>query len=648
MSAIFGLICRDGHPLPGTVLEAMGRALTHWGPDGRCIWQTESAGLGHVHLALAPESHNETMPLYGAETVLVVAARLDNREELCDLLEIAASERTGIPDGRLVSCAFHRWGEDSPRHLFGDWSFAAYNSRLRRLFVARDQLGNTGIFYTNQPSFFAFASSPQPLLTIPEMPRVLNELQLARFLVIFPGEESHTYWEGIYELPPGHSLTFTPGGIQVQRYWNLEEAPAVRLGSDEEYVAGFLDYYRRAVRTRLRSVRPIGIALSSGLDSASVTALAAQELRDKGERLIAFTSVPLYPAEALVPGAQADEWPMAHAVAERFGNMEHVPVRAESLSPIAAIRRGMEIFQSPLHAAANMFWIIALLDDARNRQVGVLLTGQLGNGGISWSGGRDRIFYHFARGQWDVGRKALAAWKARQGCSWLRAIKHHILRPLINPFWTQRPRFARPFDPPWAEYAAIHPAFAQRLGLRNLMRASGHDASFSRPIEPLRERLLAILLNGRGAGPLWHDFGSAFGLEVRDPTADVRLLEYCMGVPDEQHNHAGGERMLIRRAMEGILPADVQWNVRRGKQAADLGFRLLAHRSEAESELERLGSSPAVVERIELPSMRRAWKALVKRQTPRTAAGAASLLLRGIAAGMFLEGYANQHKEERR
>jgi asparagine synthase (glutamine-hydrolysing) len=169
------------------------------------------------------------------------------------------------------------------------------------------------------------------------------------------------------------------------------------------------------------------------------------------------------------------------------------------------------------------------------------------------------------------------------------------------------------------------------------MRASGHDASFSKPIAPLKERQLTILRNGAAAGPIWHAFGSAFNLEVRDPTSDIRLIEFCLGVPDEQFVYKGGDRMLLRRAMEGLLPSDVQWNTRRGKQAADVALRLLDHIEEIDAVLDQLKASPAAVSYLDISAMRHAWDEVRKNQTPRTAFRVESLLPRGIMAGLFLE-----------
>jgi asparagine synthase (glutamine-hydrolysing) len=212
-----------------------------------------------------------------------------------------------------------------------------------------------------------------------------------------------------------------------------------------------------------------------------------------------------------------------------------------------------------------------------------------------------------------------------------------LAKPMLRPLWTFARRRTSLFSPPWSEIAAIHPAFAARLHLGEAMRSGGSAESSAGVIDPVEERRLILVRNGAMAGPIWHALGAAFNMEVRDPTADVRLLEFCLGVPDEQVVAGGGQRMLIRRAMEGILPPEVQWNSLRGRQAADVAPRLLAQRGEMEATLDRLERNSAVTSCLDLPLMRRVWNELAEKATPRTSRRAATILLRGIMCGCFLE-----------
>jgi len=158
-----------------------------------------------------------------------------------------------------------------------------------------------------------------------------------------------------------------------------------------------------------------------------------------------------------------------------------------------------------------------------------------------------------------------------------------------------------------------------------------------RPLPPQEERRRTLVGNAEVAGPAWHAAGAAFGFEVRDPTADIRLVAFCMSVPEDQHVRHGTGRWLLRRAMEGILPPEVQWNTRHGRQGADLVLRLLHHRDEAEETLARFGQDEAVSSFLDVPALLRAWRELREGPEARRSEPAAALLMRGLMCGGFLE-----------
>lgn len=640
MSAIFGCVYLDGRPLPPWTAEAMARAMERWGPDGISTVSDRAAVLGMARLAVTPESLQESMPRRDEPSgiLFTAAARLDNRDELCESFGIPAPEHGAVSDGLLALHAYRKWGEDAPGRLFGDWSLAAWDGRRRRLFLAKDQLGNTGLYYYHRPPVFAFASDPEALFALGDIERRINEKRIASYLALAPlGNEDETCWTEIHMFLSGHSLAVTPDAKKLRRYWEMKRIPAAGGKKDDEYIAGFLEHYRAAVKARLRSRHPVGITLSAGLDSGSGTALAAQALKEQGRTLTAFTSVPMFPAAHLVPGALADEWPLARAVSLRYANIEHLALNAASISPLAGIERAVAIAHAPQHAASNEFWIMAVHDAAKERNIGVMLTGQLGNGGVSWSGGRDRIFWLFAAGKWDEGMKAMAHWKKRHGLSWIRTIAQLLVKPPLRPYWKRLRGGLYGAAPPWADFSAVNPDFAARIGLRRALKAAKFDPTFSRLIEPFEERRLTIIRNGTFVGPIWHVMGAAFGMEVRDPTADIRLLEYCLSVPAEQDTFDGGQRMLIRRAMEDILPPEVQWNNIRGKQAADVALRLLQDPTEMDAVLARLAAHPEAPRYLDLDIMRHVWHSLQAGVSARTSQRASILLLRGIMCGCFIE-----------
>jgi asparagine synthase (glutamine-hydrolysing) len=126
-------------------------------------------------------------------------------------------------------------------------------------------------------------------------------------------------------------------------------------------------------------------------------------------------------------------------------------------------------------------------------------------------------------------------------------------------------------------YSAINREFARELDITKKMRQSGHDPEF-KTIVGQREARYGIIKQGKSIiGSLWQESGAGFGMDVRDPTYDKRVMEFCLSIPDNQYAREGKDRWLIRRAMTGLMPAIVLDEKRRGRQAADIGRRHVSH-----------------------------------------------------------------------
>jgi len=638
MSAICGIFHLDGRPATKDLIGSMMSCMDYWGPDGSGVWREGPVALGHLMLHSTPESLHEKLPLKEdiSDIVITAQARIDNREDLFRELAIPYPDRKNIPDSQIILRAYERWGEACPDYLLGDWAFAIWNPRQRRLFIARDHHGNTALYYYHTSHFFVFASSLKGLLALPEVPRSPNAFCIAQILLSWPGEGASTAYKNIYRLPPAHKMAVTQERIDVTRYWFLENTPELHLGSDQEYLEAFLDIYTEAVRCRLRSVRPVGVTLSGGLDSSSVVALAARELKKKEQRLSAFSSVPLYDTTGLVgKNGFGDERPYIEATSRFAGNIDVNYTRAEEMSPLEGIECSLNLLQEPIHAASNMYWIVSLMETAKSKGIGTLLTGQEGNGTISWRG-NENILSTNNWWQWRKIWTKLKIWRSVRQKTLTQTFKSQIIKPLVPTSLLNYFQRIRSGKEPWENYSAIKPDFAHHFRVSEQMIQSGHDPYF-RPLADARKQRYRIIRPGRSiGGTLWQEFGAGFDIQVCDPTQDKRIMEFCLSIPDDQYARDGKNRLLIRQSMEGILPPKVQWNSLRGKQAADIGWRVRKNCEQIASGLDMLEKSDLAREYLDIWKMRLVIQALKNQVDTRASFQCETILLRGLMVGLFL------------
>jgi asparagine synthase (glutamine-hydrolysing) len=619
MGGLFGVVARDAADC-GRLSRAIDDALNEREP-GIAAWSSQQAHIGVV--GQTSEDEPAHAPLQDAESGLVLTAvgRLDNRGELLRELRrptsgCADDAATGsaINDSELIRRAYLRWGSDAPQRLYGDWALAAWHSRERRLFLARDQYGGAAVYYYADSHTFAFAPSPSPLLALGLAPPRVNELYLAQYLISLPeyhGPRAAT--EPLRLLAPAHCLEVTPERLSLRCYWHMEEQSEVRLpGGRSAYVERFRELFDDAVSARTRSRHPVATMLSAGLDSGAIAVTAAQLMRGGGDRLGAFTAAPLYHPTPQPSSRLVDERSLAMATAESAPNIDLEVVTAAAVSPIAGIRTALDLVGSPIHAAANMYWMCAVMEAARSGGHSVLLHGTSGNPGISWTG--------------SVASQTVRYQLATMGSrGWARA---RVKRTLPD---TARRRIAAARTPDdWFRASAIQPELALGLPLRELR--------LSQPAGPGLPERIDMLKPGRmQLGALATQLMAGFGLEQRDPTADVRLLSYVLSVPDSIFIEpiSRTDRWLIREAMKGRMSDAVRLSTRRGAQASDLIPRLRASRDEVEATLDELQGGPAA-QYVDVDHMRASWSLIEAEDTPRALRSAVSVLTRGIMGGLHV------------
>lgn len=531
----------------------------------------------------------------------------------------------------MIWQAWQRWGPECVHHLCGDWVFAVWDSSNRQLFLAQSAFGNTALYYHYTARAIWVGSSLKELLSLPDVPQRPNLLRMAQVVTSWSTDGTSTGYEGIFRLPPAHTLTAQDGKVVTQRYWFPENLPPLALRSDEEYTEAFLAVYDRAVLARLQATRPVGGTLSGGLDSGSVCALAARELKRCGQRLPVFTSLPLHTVEHRRERSFYDESPLVEANRAHLGNVDVHYIRAEEVSPLAGTRRMLELLDEPSHSPGNFYWIAALCARAQTLGLGVLLTGQNGNGSVSYVGHPTNAWRNLVTGHWGL----LARNLPRSRADLWPALKRHWLVPPLHA-WRMWRKQQQPISPDsWQWYSALRPEFGHSLRLTEQMQEAGHDPRFILG-DRRAERLGTLRLGYNVVGSIWSAIGAGYGIEARDPTMDEAVVEFCLRVPEEQYCVRGQYRSLIRRAMKGLLPDVVRLNEKRGKQAGDLAYRIRATKGEWVEALTLLEKSALAREALDLPRMRRLLDSLDQGITPEKTDQCMMVLARGMMAGEFL------------
>jgi asparagine synthase (glutamine-hydrolysing) len=632
MSGIYGIYRYDGAPVSPHWLERMRSAMAYYGPHGGANRIEDSIALGHLRLEISPEDPFDKQPCGGSRGLVVSATRLDNRRELLDTFDIAPRDAAETPDGRLVSLAFDRWGEDVAIHLQGDWAMAGWNRSERRFFLARDAFGNSTLYFHEGKGFIAFASSLKALLAVPGVVREPEPLRLAQVLVSWQHDAELTAYKDFRRLVWAQALSVGPEGqTRCWPYWSPEGRDLLNYRRDEDYEEAFLEHYTLAVRSCLRTNKPVAVMLSGGRDSGSITAAAAPLLARQGRELTAYTSVPSLPPSGASEKRMGHEWGQAHATATLAGpNVRHIPVDAAEYGVLEGIEHFLDLHDGPSHATGNHFWLQAITEKAVGDGAGVLLTGQMGNATVSWAGNGSALLSLLERRP----RLALELFLSAESNWWL-TFKRQMLKPALTPArrWMRRVQ-SRGADQ-WQAYSALNSRTAAADLLRARMRKIGFDSTMTP--SPLEDYRLRFMKPAWSVGPCMEsEIGAMHAISVRDPTSNLRLLEFLLRVPDTQFRRRSQGSSLLRRTFRGRLPEPVLEGRRKGLQSADLGYRILRQLPAMQQYLDSIEANWAAGDFLDVPLLRKCLQDLVVTVDPQSTALARRILLRGLGVGMFL------------
>jgi asparagine synthase (glutamine-hydrolysing) len=536
MSGFVAIVNIDGAPVDLNLLEGLTDLLRYRGPDQRKVWVDGPVGFGHTLFQTTHESQYERQPgSLDGEVWVTASARIDGRRDLVD--KLGAGDRIRLdrtPDSELILHAYRAWGEKSVDRLLGDFAFALWDNRHKKLLCARDRFGMRQLYYARAGNSFVASNSLRCMLRHPSISKRLDDQAIGDFLLFGDHtwlDKTVTAYADIRALAPAHTLVLNNGNVSIRRYWDVPlDAPLLRYRKERDYLEHFQDVFKTAVADRIRT-RRIAISMSGGMDSSSIAATVRRLQKEQA----------VGPLEVTAVTAVFDR---VHPCRERYysglvGRSLALPVHYVSgddyplLKPAVATTRPIELYNPA-------FWLEFNRQTAAHGRV--VLTGAAADNLLEFSTVRSNLR------EINPGRVLIDLVRLRRRYGVMPPLGTGLLARLKRGALKRTNRLVSPYPyPPW-----LNPVFEKKEGLRD--RWAEWLSWRPSPLHPRHPGAHNALV-----GPDWNTddlyFVSDFPFpEERDPFLDLRLIEFIFSLSSLPWLF---KKHLLRRAMAKELPSEI-------------------------------------------------------------------------------------------
>lgn len=595
MSAIYGVINLDKKTINNELLNKMESEYKDFKIDRFSSICVKNAAFGTGLIYITGQSKTEILPFYDKinENLFTSDCYLDNRDELIDLL-VEQGSSIGInidektPDGMLIYLSYLKWGHKLCDHLLGVFAIAIYSFKDNQFYMYVDHCGDRCVHYYLKNNTIYFSTIIRPIqaannfnIEVSEKYIAACESNLSADMVLYPGLSPY---EGIYQLLSGQRLHafFADNKVtyKVDQYWNpVKDIKPLVFKSDEEYKKLFLETYNKCVVDALNVDGNIGCFLSSGLDSSSVAALAANHLKKSERTLHSYTSVPLKDYSPTNGFRLEDESVPVKKFCDYFGNIIPTFVSCEGKSALTELERFVKLFNSPIKYSVNAVWIDEIYHKASEDGCKVLLKGQHGNSSVSYGSLITRMWYEFKALHF---RTIISLYKefSKKYHIHKKAFISTILSELKGEFFPSIDlKYALTRSDLLKKYN-IHSEYIKKCKLL------GSDCIHS---ELQRKNSIYMPASFQQVSYANAHFELKNGLIARDPTRDKRIIELCIAMPIWCFADGSNERKLITGYMKEIIPDFILKQMyNRGIQSADFITRINKFSDDKIKEIEEL------------------------------------------------------------
>jgi asparagine synthase (glutamine-hydrolysing) len=561
MCGIAGILNLDGEPASPMVLRRMADALAHRGPDGEGYFTDGNAGLGHRRLAiidLTPAGHQPMLSRDG-RYALVYNGEIYNFQELRAELEALGHQFRSRTDSEVLLNAYAQWGKSALARFNGMFAFAIWDKQARELFLARDRYGIKPLYYTRQNGAFVFGSEVKAILAHPSIRAGLDKEALLEYFTFQNLFTDRTLFRDVRLLPAGCHMTVPERGESgARRYWDYRFTEPEQPADEREYVEELDRLFRQAVGRQLVSDVELGAYLSGGLDSGSITAVAAKQISN----LKSFTcGFDLHSASGLEMGF--DERDSAEHMSYLFKTEHYEMVLKAGDMERVMPRLAWHIEEPRVGQSYPNFYIAQLT----SKFVKVALAGTGGDelfGGYPWRYYRAVIndgFEHYVDKYYTF---------------WQRMIPNSVLKKVFAPIWSD----------------------VQHVWTRDIFRDVFHEhaAELTRPEDYVNHSMyLEAKTFLHGLLVVEDKLSMAHSLETRVPFLDNDLVDFAMRLPAHlklgkltevvrlNENEPGAKtaryfeqtrdgKLLLRKAMERHVSAEITGRQKQGFSAPDASW----------------------------------------------------------------------------
>jgi asparagine synthase (glutamine-hydrolysing) len=538
MSVQFGKCNFDGKLVDPKDLDAIRPALAPYGPDGEGFLCRDNLGILFRAFHTTKESQREQQP-YTSKNGLVLTwdGRLDNREKLLDQVNCDVSSES--TDLEIVVAAYQRWETKAFARLLGDWALSIWNPEDRSLILAKDFIGTRHLYYSVEGDQVTWCTILNPLVALGTKSLRLSEEYMAGWLSYFPAAHLTPY-RGISAVPPSHFVLLRAGAERILKYWEFDSLQGIHHRSDEEYEEEFRSVFAESVRRRLRSVSPVLAELSGGMDSSSVVCMADEIISSRQAEIPKLDTLSYYDRNE----PNWDEHSYFTKVQERRGR-PGICVDLSSQDFFKPDLDERDFLPAPSSVLAALEQTDSLWEKFYPERYRVRLSGI---GGDEFAGGvpdpAPQLADLLVTGQFMDFLRNSASWALAMKKTWFSVVLNTLSRFVPDTLSVQ-PRI---HPVPWLTRSVMTRQGRALRGYPGRTHVHGSLPSFQMSMTTLDclRRQLACL--PPRCNPLY---------EERYPFLDRSLIEFLISIPGNQIARPGCRRLLMRRAMTGIVPEEI-------------------------------------------------------------------------------------------